>query len=320
MTSLNEFITGTALMKMSFEPLTMLTKFLPATGLVLLSGMPGAGKTELLIQQAAEIASKKKRVLFFCNEGGPFNFQHRLKAYCRNNEQILSNIIYESRHWPNFSKPDDHDMPFLRLVINKFKADVIFFDSGPDAFEAENEAETMKEPMRKIYNVTQSCKVCLVFSWHPAKGLMPSSVYSARGSTTIPGKADLVYDLAMYDKKRVLYCHKNRLDCPGLYQGQKWSINVTSSEKGKELHFADVQEVKEARIEEQRNRLSLVLSQLEQGNEYSATQILTILMQTFAGDIKEGTAKSYLRSWVQKGLLILTQPSKGRSPAIYRRQ
>jgi hypothetical protein len=315
MTNPKEFITGADLMKMSFPSLTMLTKFLPSSAFVLVSGMPGAGKTEFLMHQAKEVASKEK-ILFFCNEGGERNFQLRLKAYCRD-AHMLNNLIYERNRWPNFAEVDG--IKFLENAIIKFKPKAIFFDPGPDAFGEENDAALLKEPLRNLYDLIHKHQVCAVFSWHPAKNSFVSNVYNFRGSSAIAGKIDMMYDLALQGTKRRLYLHKNRLECPGLIQGQKWSIDMVSNETGRDLTFNDVQEARAAQEEEKRDRLQYVLSQFISDKEYSSTEIVNSLIQTFEGDIKESTAKKYFKEWLKDEQFIQLHPSEGRKPAIYKR-
>jgi hypothetical protein len=242
-----------------------------------------------------------------------------LKAYCKN-EASLRNIIYEPKRWPNFGKDSNNENEIdFETIIKRFQPRAIFFDSGPDAFEDENEAQNLKEPLRKLYDLVHRYGICLAFSWHPAKGLMPSSVYNLRGSTTISGKIDMMYDLNLQGQKRVLILHKMRPECTTLKQGQKWAVEMISTGNSKDLRFNDVQEAKEAYEEERRNRLQATLSRFTPGNEYTSTEIHSTLLQSFNGAIKDATAKKHLRQWIKDQQFSLVQEGRGKKPAIYKR-
>ncbi len=315
MTQVKEFISGAELMKMDFPPLTMLTRFLPSSGLVLLSGLPGAGKTEFLMHQAVQIIPREK-VLFYCNEGGPRNFQLRLKSYCRDNKS-LSNLIYERLRWPNLSEDDGISM--LANTIIKFQPKVIFFDPGPDVFNEENDAAKLKEPLRKIYDLINTLDVCIVFSWHPAKDQFVSSVYGFRGSTAIAGKLDLMYDLTFQRGKRSLILHKLRLECPALFQGQKWAVDLIPNGEERDLRFSDIQTLKDEQEEEKKERLLNVLSQFETGKEYSSTQIVETILKSFKGKMGETTARKCLDRLVEESQFLLVSRNSGKKAAIYKR-
>ncbi len=309
------FISGEELMNKVLTPSTMLTSFLPARAFVLVAGVPGAGKTEFLINQTVQAAEKGK-VLYYINEGGLLDLQKRQRAYCRD-EEVLKNIFWEQRRLPDFSKP--YGITHFERVLKTYKPKAVFIDPGPDAFGEENDAAILKEPLSQLYQLSIKYDLCILLSWHFSKVPSYTGVYSFRGSSAIAGKMDLMYDITASEDKRYLKLDKLRIDCSGLRQGQKWIIDIESAEDGKEMKFIDVQEVIEARNERKKELLSTALFQFEPGNEYTSTEILKAIIGASEGSIKEGTAKKYLKEWVSKGALELILESRGKRPAIYKR-
>ncbi len=309
-----EFITGTELMQMTFPPLTMLTDFLPDCALVLVSGLPGSGKTEFLINQAAK-ASSKVKVLFFCNEGGRRNFQFRLKNYCKN-ECSFANLIYERVRWPNFADPGG--ITFFENIINKYKPKAVFLDPGPDAFVGENGADELKEPLRNIYDLVYKYEICLVFSWHPSKDQVYSSVYSARGSTAIPAKSDLVYDLTLQKMKRILILHKMRDEYPGLYQGKRWKIERTENETGRTLNYIDLKEESDVLVQKRKQQELEVLSSFEPGEIYTREEFMKIFEKNSKEPLPESSSKRLLDKYQKSRLFSVVEKGRGPKPTLYR--
>jgi len=309
------FISGLELKRLSLEPSSMLTPFLPERSLVLVAGVPGAGKTEFLIQQAVEAAGYG-RVLYYLNEGGKYNLQQRQNAYCQDDD-VLKNIYWECRRGLFFADPNG--IIRFERVLKTHKPAVVIIDPGPDAFGEENDAAALKEPLNQLYQLTEKYECCIVLSWHFSK--MPSftGVYSFRGSSAIAGKMDIIYDITASENKRYLKLDKLRLDCEGLHQGQKWMMEIESNGTEKEMKFIDIQEAVEARNEKKQKCLSEALSRFVPGTEYAAPEIMKTILESFNGEIKETTAKNYLKTMQKAQEFILVKKHRGSSPAIYRR-
>lgn len=311
------FISGSELIQTPLEPSSMLTRFLPERSFVLIAGVPGAGKTEFLIQQATE-AAKQGLVLYYLNEGGKLDLQARLKAYCRDHS-TLDNLKWELRRFPAFSEPNG--IMQFEMILKTYNPKVVFIDPGPDAFREENEASELKELLAKLYRLKENYNVCLILSWHFSKA--PSfvgGVYSFRGSSAIAGKMDAMYSIMLGDgNKRYLKLDKLRLDCPELHQGQKWIIDIAQTDTGKELRFIGAQEALEARYERKQELLSEALSKFEPDQEYSSTKIIETLIKHSQGSFKKGTAKEYLRDFEKNGFFTLRKESRGRNAAVYLR-
>jgi hypothetical protein len=193
------------------------------------------------------------------------------------------------------------------------------FDPGPDAFEEENDAAALKEPLRRLYQLAEQHEVCIVLSWHFAKLPPVSGVYSYRGSSAIAGKVDLVYDIILTVDRRMLKLDKMRLDCEGLRQSQRWFIKLEANEAGKELKFLDVEALAAEQSERKRASLDQALAQFAPGEIYSGPAIAEALVKAFDGGISADTARRYLNQWVKQGVFELMNKGKGKSPSRYRR-
>lgn len=311
----NGFINGAELIENHYEPNLMLTSFLPERSLVLIAGLPGAGKTEFFINQAIE-AAQKGPILCYLSEGGPLDIQNRLQAHCQDKD-ILKNILCELNRLPNFSDPKKIE-EFAR-TLETYKPKAIFIDPGPDAFEEENDASVLKEPLAQLYHLTEKYTLSIVLSWHISKTAFVTGVYAFRGSSAIAGKMDLVYHLKTQNNKRTLSLDKLRLTCPGLSQYQKWYVDMIETGTGKNLRFTDHQVASEIRINTKNLRLSEALSRFTAENEYTSTEIVDTIMDTFDDDLGETTAKKQLKKWVKDGYFRMSQRNRGSQPARYQR-
>ncbi len=309
------FLSGADIMAGSYAPTKMLTQFLPDRGLILIAGVPGAGKTEFLISQALQIGAQGD-VLYFLNEGGRFNLQVRQNAYCRDRE-IVQRIKWGPWRNLNFSRPEG--LIRLERMLQTFRPLAVILDPGPDAFEEENDAATLKEPLRRLYHLTELYQVCLVLSWHFSKMPSFSGVYSFRGSSAIAGKVDLVYDLTLTGGQRILKLDKMRLDCEGLKQGQRWIIAMETTETGRVLQFIDVAAQAAAKEEKKQAMLTHVLDQLQPDEVYVAPWLIEAIMKGSEAPISADTARRYLKEWVKQGFLEVAEPARGKKPAKYQR-
>ena len=309
------FISGLDLRGLELEPSSLLTTFLPESSLVLVAGVPGAGKTEFLIQQAIEAASYG-RVLYYLSEGGEYNLQQRQNAYCQD-EDVLKNIFWECRRTLFFGDPDGI-IKFER-ILNTYKPGVVFIDPGPDAFGEENDAAALKEPLQQLYLLTKKHHCCIVLSWHFSKVLSYAGVYSFRGSSAIAGKMDIVYSLTVSDNKRYIKLDKTRLTCDGLHHGQKWMIVVESDELTKQMQFINILEAIEAKQEKRQKNLSDALAKFDNDKEYTSPEIIKVIIEAFNNEIKESTAKNHLKAMQRNGELILIKKHSGSNPAMYRK-
>ncbi len=311
----NGFITGLELLHAQLEQERMLTNFLPEGSFVLVAGVPGAGKTEFLIKQAADAATYGK-VLYYLNEGGMLNLQTRLKAYCLDDSK-LKDIHWEIKRFPDFR--DSDGIAQFKLTLKTFSPKVIFIDPGPDAFGEENDAAQLKESLTELYQLTQKHNVCIVLSWHFSKITSFANVYSLRGSSAIPGKMDLVYNMDASKNNRYLKLDKLRLDCKGLRQGMKWIIDITETDTGKEMRFIDVQEATAARNERKQEKMTEALSKFTPGGEYTTTEIVQTLRSSFEGEVQESTASRYLKNWINEGVFEVLRKGIGKKPTVYKR-
>ncbi len=309
------FVTGAELMKKKLDPSPMLTDFFPSRALILAVGVPGAGKTEFLINQAIEAAGKGK-VLYYLNEGGQLDLQARQNAYCKDTE-VLNNILWEQKRWLNLSHTKGIDK--LERIVQTFKPKIVFIDPGPDAFGEENDASALKEPLGRLYQLTNKYNFCILLSWHSAKAMAFSGVYAFRGSSAIAGKMDLMYVVDNARNKRVLSLEKLRLDCPGLTQGQKWIIDVTNTDDGKEMTFIDKQDAADERYERKKTLLSNALSRFEPEAEYTVREIVATTLEACEYEFKEGTAKNHLTSWTERGYFKQIEAGRGTRAATYLR-
>ncbi len=309
------FVTGVELMAKKLAPSTMLTDFLPSRSLVLVAGVPGAGKTEFLINQAI-CAAKKGSVIYYLNEGGQLDLQTRQNAYCTDRD-ILKNLLWEQKRWLCLS--NNEGIEKFERIIRTHKPKLVIIDPGPDAFGEENEAKELKEPLGRLYQLTEKYNMCIVLSWHYSKGLQNHGVYSFRGSSAIAGKMDLIYLVNSSGKKRLLKLAKLRLDCGELAQDQQWAINVTKTDAGKEMSFSEYQDTYESRNEQKAVLLQESLGNFEAGREYTATQITETLLDVCNSEFKKSTAQNYLRQWVKDGYFELIKNKSGPHPAIYKR-
>jgi len=310
----SRFLTGTQLMQKKFSPVTMLTPFLPSRSFVLISGTPGAGKTEFLIQQAIEIASKDK-VIFFCNEGGLNDLQQRQNAYCKN-PTTLDNLIWPQSIFPNFKDTDG--VAQLEFIIKKFGSKAVFIDPGPDAFGEENDAAILKEPLQKIYDLVVKHQLCLVISMHTPKATPSQGVYTFRGSTAFAAKIDAMYELRGYAQKRRLQLHKLRLTCPNLYQGQKWNVERLEHETGKLLKFTDVKEAFEMELETKQKQELEALNEFTQGEFYTKAEFRGILSKYNKKLLSVSGSTRLLDELIVREIFTLIKEGRGPIPGRYR--
>ncbi len=313
MTADSGFISGVDLMDITCPSIYMLTDFFPSRAFIVVAGLPGAGKTEFLIHQAIKAASKGV-VIFFWHEGGVGDIQQRQNAYCKDKD-VLKNLLWVQRRWPNFK--DSDGVVHLETVIKRFKPIAIFFDPGPDAFGNENDAELLKEPLQQIYDLVEVYQFCLVFSWHPPKNQLTPGVYGIRGSTTIPGKSDLMYDLTLEKKKPTLILHKLRLTRPELNQGQKWNIERTENEKGRLLKFTDTQELSKTLFEEKQRKEIDALSEFMPGTTYTKADFVKIFEKHLKHKVSESTSKRLLARFQESGFFSVKEKHKGTRPSLY---
>ncbi len=316
MSNEKDFLTGTELMQIKFPPVTMLTSLLPSRSFVLISGTPGAGKTELLIQQAIEIASKGK-VLFFCNEGGLTDLQQRQDSYCQN-RKVTDNLIWpRQRFFPNFKDTDG--LTQLEIIMNK-KGPIIaiFVDPGPDAFGEENDVSILKEPLQKVYALVEKHKICLVLSWHTAKVTPNAGVYTFRGSSAIAAKTDAMYELSGYAKKRFLKLHKLRISCPNLFQGQRWNIERLEYETGKSLKITDAKEALEMKLETKQRQELETLNEFTPGELYTKAEFKKIFSKHTGEQLSESGCTRLLGKFIASDIFTLIEKRKGSIPASYR--
>ncbi len=309
------FLTGAEVMDGSYPPTRMLTPFLPERGLIMVAGVPGSGKTEFLIHQALEIC-RQGLVLYFLNEGGLNNLQQRQNAYCRDAE-VLQRIRWGRWRDLNFSRPEG----LLRFerIIQTFQPIAVFLDPGPDAFDEENDAAVLKEPLRRIYHLKEKYKFCLILSWHFSKVPSFSGVYAFRGSSAIAGKVDLVYDITLTGRQRTLKLDKLRLDCEGLKQGQRWIMEMLTTETGKALKFVDIEAQVAANAAKKQALLAEFLNQLQPEQVYASSWLLQAIVKAFEGAISDDTARRYLKELVKDEYFELVKKGRGTTPASYRR-
>lgn len=310
----NGFLTGTQLMQKIFPPVTMLTLFLPSRSFVLISGTPGAGKTEFFIQQAIEIASRGK-VIFFCNEGGLNDLQQRQNAYCKN-QATLDNLIWPQRGFPNFK--DTNGVTQLEFIINKFLPIAIFIDPGPDAFGEENDAAVLKEPLQRIGDLVEKYQLCLVLSWHTPKITPSAGVYTFRGSSAIAAKTDAMYELRGYAKKRRLQLHKLRPTCQNLYQGKRWNVERSEHETGKLLKITDVKEALDMELKTKHKQELEMLNEFTPGELYTKAEFKEIFSKHTKEQLSESGVKRVLDKFIANEIFTLIEKGKGTKPARYR--
>lgn len=309
------FLDGAEVRKASYQPTSMLTGFFPSRGLVLVAGVPGCGKTEFLIHQAIQAAASGE-VLYFLNEGGPHNLQQRQNAYCQD-DQTLKRLRWCP--WRGLILSDPDGLIRFERILKTFRPKAVFVDPGPDAFGEENDAAALKEPLRRIYQLAEKYDACIVLSWHFSKMPSFSGVYSFRGSSAIAGKVDLVYDITLSEKRRILKLDKLRLDCEGLRQGQRWIIQMEKGESGRELKFLDMDTLAAEQNERKQAALDQALAQFTPGETYPAPTIIEAIVTASEGGVSEDTARRYLRELVKKGYFVLEKKGRGTTPAQYRR-
>lgn len=293
------------------EPTKMLTSLLPVRGLVLLAGVPGAGKTELFLDQTLQ-AARQGPVVFFISEGGRGNLQTRQRSF-RPDAIQLKNIFYYWHRPPALGEPNG--LYSLERILSTRKPVLVVIDPGPDCFGEENDASILKEPLRGLYRLAERYNCCILLSWHYSKSLTPHGVYAFRGSTAIAAKVDLLYNLDLSGDQRSLRLEKLRLDCPGLYQGQRWAVQLNQDAGIKQIILIDLQEATAKAKEEKAAKEQLLWARLTSGQTYSTPKLIDLIQEIL--EIKESTAKRRLKEFTKQGLFRIVQGAKGQKPALY---
>ncbi len=179
-------------------------------------------------------------------------------------------------------------------------------------------SELLKEPLRKLYERIHSHhKICLLLTWHPAKDQVFSTVYSSRGSTSIPAKADLVYGIILQEPKRTLVLHKMRPGCPKLTQGQRWNIEQAVTQSGKDLIFYPWQKASVVKENQRAKQIEEALSSFSSGSEYTATEIKAAIINAAKNTMSYGTSTNILNRMISEKKFQLSQPKSGSTPAKY---
>lgn len=252
-----ETISADNLMNMEFEPFSWCVEdIIPETGIGILSGQPGSGKTWLSLLQACCIASgkkwfgyetKKKRVLYIDEENIKKSIQDRLKMIVSGHNftsEELKDLHFMSNQGLNID--DDELIEKLKEKIEELEPGVIYIDMLDNIHNAknENDAGEINKLISKLKEIVRVYDVVFVLLTHNRKesnikrgrGGNNINMSDIRGSSVFGGRADFILIVdSTEDNLMSIYHRKSRYGAkiPGFavlmnFIGQSVHFDITS--------------------------------------------------------------------------------------------
>ena len=187
--------------------------YIPRGEVSLLTGLPGAGKTSVVVSWAAIVASggtwpdgtqaEQGRVLYVDAENGVANLRRRFVAQG-----------FEA--WDNLRTIDDlgpleglnfHKSPgtSLKPAIEEFQPDLVIIDPLVAVHHSnENSATDMRKLMMKLNSLARKHDLAIVFIQHPKKGSGGPETHQVRGSSDITAAVRAMFKVTESREKDVM--------------------------------------------------------------------------------------------------------------------
>jgi hypothetical protein len=194
----------------------LIKNILPQTGLAMVFGESGAGKSFFVLNIVGAIArgvpweghkiKKSYKVLYIAAEGAE-GFRKRLRAYAVHNQVDLNNISLKVLDGaPNIYAEDTEAL--IQAILETGEADVIVFDTLAQvtAGANENAGEDMGLVMARCQEISKACNALVILVHHSGKDASKGS----RGWSGLKAPLDTEITISKQENSRVAKISKQK--------------------------------------------------------------------------------------------------------------